>query len=135
MGIQEKSELKKTTYNEAMRYMTNAKQSLQKAGKSGKYYNDKKYVKTGAAIAYSGMLLALDTLLMLKDVKPPRAKRKSIEWYRDHLRKIDLKLLNEVNTAYDVLHLLGYYEGFNNADVINAGLDSAFAIINRIKPH
>ncbi len=135
MSTQKKSELKKATYNEAMRYLENARQSLQKAGKSGKYYQDRKYVKTGSATAYSGMLLALDTLFKIKNIAPPKAKRRSIEWYRDQLRKIDFKLMNEVNTAYDVLHLLGYYEGFPNVNVINEGLDSALAVIQRIKPY
>ena len=134
MSIEEKQELKKLSYAEAMRYIENAKEALQKANRQGKYYEDAKYVRSASGIAYSGMLVALDTLMEIKNIKRPAKSRKSIEWYRDQLRKMDWKLLNEVNTAYDILHLLGYYEGHKNAEVINQGIESAISVIKKIKP-
>ena len=134
MSTEEKNELKKSSYLEAMRYIENAKEALHKAKRQGKYYTDAKYVRTASGVAYSGMLLALDTFLRIKNIKPPAKSRKSIDWYRDNLRKIDWKLLNEVNAAYDILHLLGYYEGHNVAEVINSGIDSAVFVIKKIKP-
>lgn len=134
MSIEEKRELKKQTYTEAMRYIDNAKEALGKAKKQGKFYTDIKYVRSASGIAYSGMLHALDTLLTIKGISIPGKKRKRIDWYREQLRKMDWKLLNEVNTVYDILHLAGYYEGHNNAEVINAGMESALAVINKIKP-
>ncbi|MEO8149164.1 MAG: DUF5618 family protein [Bacteroidia bacterium] len=134
MSTEEKNELKKSSYTEAMRYIDNAKEALQKAKREGKYYTDAKYVRTASGVAYSGMFLALDTLMRIKNIQLPVKSRKSIEWYRDQLRKMDWKLLNEVNTVYSLLHLAGYYEGLTNADVINKGIDSAVTVIKKIKP-
>lgn len=134
MSTEEKRELKKASYAEAMRYLENAKGALVKAKKQGKYYSDAKYVRTASGVAYFGMLTALDTLLQINNVKLPSKSRKSIDWYREHIRKMDWKLLSEVNTAYNVLHLNGYYEGETKAEVINSGIDSAVSVIKKIKP-
>lgn len=40
MSTQEQQQIKKTYYKEAMRYMSNAKDNLKKAGKVGKFYKD-----------------------------------------------------------------------------------------------
>jgi hypothetical protein len=47
--------------------MENARETLQKAGKSGRYYTDDKYVKAAYGIAYNGVLKALDGYLLLKN--------------------------------------------------------------------
>jgi Domain of unknown function (DUF5618) len=44
------------------------------------------------------------------------------------------KMLNEFNTAYNVLHLDGYYDGISKFTVIQGGMDSAIQIVNKIKP-
>lgn len=134
MSIQEKNEIKRIAYKEALRYIMNAREALNKAKKQGNYYQDPKYVRSASGIAYSGMLLALDTYLRTHDIHPPKGARKSIEWYRDNLRKLDLKLLNEVNTAYNVLHILGYYEGELNVTILKDGMSKAVTVINRIRP-
>lgn len=134
MSTEEKNELKKKSYAEAMRYIDNAKDALHKAKREGKYYTDEKYVRSASAIAYSGMLVALDTFLRIKNIPFPVKSRKSIEWYRDQIRKMDWKLLNEVNTVYSLLHLAGYYEGLTDAEVINKGINSAVSVIKKIKP-
>ena len=122
------------SYAEAMRYIENAKEALNKAKRQGKYYTDKKYVCTASGVAYSGMLVALDALMEIKNIKVPAKSRKSIEWYREQLRKMDWKLLNEVNSAYLILHLNGYYEELMDANAINSGIDNAISVIKRIKP-
>lgn len=134
MSTQEKNELKKASHKEALRYIMNAKEALRKAKKQGNYYQDAKYVRTASGVAYSGMLLALDTYLRTHDIHPAKSGRKSIEWYRDNLRKLDLKLLNEVNTAYNTLHILGYYEGELSVAILHEGMDKAVTVINRIRP-
>ena len=119
-------------YDEAVRYMDNAKGYLQNAQKDGKYYNDIKYVKTACGTAYSGVLVALDGYLELNGVKKPRGRR-SIEFYRDNVAKINRKMLNRLNSTYNILHLYGYYDGENNADVLKVGFDEAYKIIDTIK--
>jgi hypothetical protein len=135
MTLQAQEETKKKYYSEAMRYMANAKECLQKAKKEGKYYNDQKYVKMACGTAYNGLLVALDCFFILKDVEMPKGKnRKSIEFYHDNLAKLDKKLLNTLNSAYKILHLWGYYDGIENVSVVNDGLKDAKTLIDKIKP-
>jgi hypothetical protein len=139
MSQQEQESLKETYYSEATRYMDNAKECLKKAKKEDDYYHDKKYVKMACGTAYSGLLVALDCFLMLKGVDMPTKKltkkqRKSIEYYQSNITKIDKKMLDYLNSAYDVLHLWGYYDGVTNVNIIKEGFDKAYKIIDKIKP-
>ena len=135
MSVQEQQTLKEKYYNEAIRYMDNAKECLAKAKKEGKYYHDSKYVKMACGTAYSGMLVALDGFLILKGIHKPIAKeRKSIEYYQNNITKIDRKMLSWLNSAYQILHLWGYYDGIENAVVIKEGFDEAYKILEKIKP-
>jgi hypothetical protein len=134
MSIEEQQELKQKSYAEAVRYMDNAKETLQKAKKEDNHYKDAKYVRMACGTAYSGTLLALDAYLTLKDVELPKRKRRSIEFYTVNVGKLDRKMLQYLNDVYDILHLSGYYDGIRNAKVIHVGFDSAYEIINKIKP-
>lgn len=135
MSIQEQQVLKEKYYNEAIRYMENAKEYLKNAKKEGEFYHDKKYVKTACGTAYNGLLVALDGFLMLKGVdKPTKKLRKSIEYYQNNLTKIDKKMLDYLNSAYEILHLWGYYDGIGNVKVVKSGFDDAYKIIAKIKP-
>ena len=135
MSVQEQEQTKEKYYGEAMRYMANAKECLTKAQKEDGYYQDQKYVRMACGTAYSGMLVALDCFLILKGVHKPKAKeRKSIGHYQKNIAVIDKKMLNTINSAYQILHLSGYYDGIVNADVIKAGFSEADKIITKIKP-
>ncbi len=124
----------KNAYKEAMRYIENAREDLKLAGRDGKFYADEKYVKSASGIAYSGTLVALDYLFDVKNV-PKRRGRKSIDYYKEHLGKIDKKLLKELNSVYNILHLNGYYEGETSISVINSGFEHATSIIDSIKQY
>ena len=135
MSQQEQIELKEKYYGEAIRYMDNAKESLGKAQKEGKFYNDPKYVRAACGTAYSGLLIALDCFLMLKGFeKPSKKQRKSIDYYLMNITKLDKKMLAYVNSAYQILHLYGYYDGTNNVAVIKEGFNNAYTLIEKIKP-
>jgi len=135
MSIQEQQKIKEKYYSEAMRYMDNAKEYLKSARKEGKYYRDTKYVRTACGTAYNGVLIALDCFLLLKGISIPKGKdRKSIEFYHNNLAKLDRKMLDYLNTSYKILHLYGYYDGVEKADVIKSGFDDAKKIIEKIKP-
>ena len=135
MSLQEQQSLKERYYSEAIRFMDNAKECLTKAKKEGKYYNDHKYVKMACGTAYSGVLLALDGFFVLKGIEPPKGKnRKSIEFYHNNLGKVDRKMLNTLNSAYEVLHLWGYYDGIKKVSIIKEGFEDAYTIIDKIKP-
>ncbi len=121
-------------YKEAMRYVENARENLKLAGREDKYYIDEKYVKTACGIAYAGTLKALDFLFDINNVQKKKG-RKSIEYYRSVLANMDKKLLKNLNTAYLILHLEGYYEGETKIDSIGSGLDSAITVIDSLKPY
>jgi hypothetical protein len=130
---EEQEKMKEMHYVEALRYMDNANETLKKAGKEDNFYQDKKYVRTACGTAYHGMLIALDTYLLLRGVKLTK-KRKSIEYYLDNVGKWDRKMLNDVNAAYEILHLWGYYDGTRNARIVKDGFDIAYKLIDLIKP-
>ena len=135
MSVQEQEQTKKAYYSEAIRYMDNAKEYLKNAKKEDGFYLDKKYVKTACGTAYSGMLVALDCFLILKGKDKPKGKvRKSIEFYQSNITAIDKKILNYVNSAYEILHLWGYYDGITKASVVKEGFDLAYTVIDKIKP-
>jgi hypothetical protein len=120
-------------YKEAMRYIENAEDILKSAGKEGRYYIDDKYVKIACGTAYSAILVALDSLFDLKNL-PKRRGRKAIDYYQSNLARIDKKLLKELNNAYTVLHLDGYYGGITSVKTIESGFDDAISIIAALKP-
>jgi hypothetical protein len=133
--LENQEEIKQRGYAEANRYMDNAKELLKKSRKEDGYYADKKYVRISCGTAYHAVLIALDTFLELKGVEIPKgAKRKSIKFYTMHVSKLDGKLLTELNSVCEILHLSGYYDGIQDAGVIAIGFNTAYKIINRIRP-
>lgn len=121
-------------YKEAMRYVDNAREILKTAGKEGKFYVDEKYVKIACGTAYSGILVALDGLFDIKKI-PKRRGRKAIDYYKSNLAKIDKKILNYLNSSYNILHLSGYYDGEKDIKVIEEGFKNALTIIAALKPY
>jgi hypothetical protein len=130
---EEQQKIRQKYYSEAVRYMDNATETLKKANKQGSFYSDKKYVRTACGTAYNGVLIALDTYLMLHGIEKTKG-RKSIEYYCQNLGKFDKKLLKYVNGAYEALHLSGYYDGTLLVQVIKTGFDMAYKIIDTINP-
>ncbi len=114
---------------EANRYLENAKEILStKAQKEGKYYQDRKYVRLAGHAAYSGVLVALDSILGEKT-----KGRKSVEWYKEQLSKVDKKMLTAFNAIYDTLHLAMAYDGNLSVDVSKSGLNDAEWLINWVE--
>ena len=114
---------------EAKRYLANAKEILrEKALKDDGYYQDPKYIKMAGHTAYAGILVALDDFLGKKS-----KGRKDVDWYKSSLSKIDKKVLNAFNNAYQVLHLDMAYDGANGSELINSGFSEAEKIITWIE--
>jgi hypothetical protein len=136
MSITEQQELKEKYFNEATRYMDNAREYLKNAQKEGNIYRDQKYVRSACGTAYSGVLIALDGYCLLKEIHTSNSKkvRKSIEYYQKNLAKQDKKMLDNLNVAYQILHLSGYYDGIQSVNVVKEGFNFANAIIEKIKP-
>lgn len=111
---------------EANRYLDNSKEILStKAQKEEGYYRDSKYIKMAGNTAYNGVLVALDGLLGVK-----KKGRKSVEWYKEELGKLDKKILYSFSSAYETLHLSMGYDGLPNAKIADEGLEEAKRIIN-----
>jgi len=135
MDRDEQNEFLSAEYAEAIRYIENAKEVLLKAKKDGKHYTDRKYVRAACGMAYSSVLVALDAWFVLKEIpQPPKRQRKSIVYYMSNIAQRDKKLADDLDAAYKVLHLDGYYEGINNVKIIADGFEIAYDIIERIKP-
>ncbi len=112
--------------SESMRYIDNAKDILrEKAKKEDGYYQDNKYVKMAGHTAYSGILVALDGLLGSK-----KKGRKSVDWYKSELAKMDKKITSAFTNAYDILHLSLGYDGATNVKLAQLGLEEAENIIH-----
>jgi hypothetical protein len=137
MTRQTHQEANQENYAQVVRYLDNAKEDLQKAGKSeeGNLFKDKKYVRRASGTAYSAVLMAVDIWLATKGIVPTKKERKSIDFYRNHLRKLDIKLLNYLNVAYDSLHLGGYYDGNLSKGNMSDGFDAANSIVKRLHPY
>jgi hypothetical protein len=133
--MNEQEPTKQITYAEAMRYMANAQETLQKAHKEDNHYLDHKYVRTACGTAYNGVLIALDTWLVFKGVQRPKnPKRASINFYQSSLAKLDGKMLTSFCTVYNTLRIGGYYGGEQDAIMLRRGFEAANAIIAKIKP-
>jgi hypothetical protein len=136
MTLVEQNAFLSKQYAEAVRYMDNAKDTLRKTEKQDDgQYKDEKYVRSACGIAYLGVLAALDAWLTLKGVEIPNKKNHTnINFYLTNVGKLDMKLLKHLNSAYNSLHLDGYYRKETSVDIIGGGFKAAYEIIDKIKP-
>jgi uncharacterized protein DUF5618 len=120
--------------DEATRFMGNARKELQLAKKNGKVYEDKKHLQVACGTAYLAVLKAIDGLFILRNIPKSNKKgRRSIEYYTEGLSHVDKKTLASLNTAYRILHIDGYYDGFNNVKIILIGFEEAENILKKLK--
>jgi hypothetical protein len=127
------------SYAEAQRYMSNAEETLQRSGKEDNLYLDVKYVRVACGTAYLAVLIAADMWLALKGVSMPvkrdiKKKHRDINKYREDIGGLDGRMLANVNTAYNILHLYGYYDGIQDVRIVHTGFAVAREIIEKIKP-
>jgi len=142
MTLQEQQHLKQKSYIRAMCYIANSSKMLKKAGKKGKYFKDPGYVVSANCIAYKGVLVALEALLRLNGVEVPKngiseknRKYSSLSFCTEHFRKLDKKLLRDLDHVYEDLYLFNYYDRIVfRRNVINDCFEIAKEIIDLIKP-
>lgn len=116
---------------EARRYVDNARKTLKENGEldlETKLYQDEKYVRAAGNYLWLGVLMALDAVFK---VRKDRRTRVDINAYLEAVGKRDRKLLNYVNTGYDVMHLTMNYDGVPAKGVSDEGFRLANAIIDR----
>ncbi|MFH1004586.1 MAG: DUF5618 family protein [Bacteroidota bacterium] len=129
---QKKKILTQKTYDEATRLMNNAHKELQLAKKNGKFYYDIKHLQVACGTAYLATIKAINGIFLLRNIPKPK-RHASIEYYQHGLNQVDKKILASLNVAYRILHIDGYYEGFNHAQTILTGFKEAQCIINKLK--
>ena len=116
---------------EARRYVENASKTLNENGEldiETKLYQDEKYVRAAGNYLWLGVLMALDAVFK---VRKDRRTRVDINAYLEAVGKRDRKLLNYVNTGYDVMHLSMTYDGVQAKGVSDEGFRLANTIIDR----
>ena len=117
--------------NEARRYVQNAKDLLlEKADLNieTQLYRDKKYVRMAGNTLWNGVLLILEAVFHVRKNKKTRAD------YYDYISEIakrDRKLLDYVNTGYEVMHLSMGYDGNLSKANCQDGIRIANDIIDR----
>ena len=117
--------------SEARRYVENARKTLNENAEldlETKLYQDEKYVRAAGNYLWLGVLMALDAVF---HVRKDRRTRVDINNYLDAVGKRDRKLLNYVNTGYDVMHLSMTYDGVPAKEISDSGIRIANAIIDR----
>ncbi|MEW6482371.1 MAG: DUF5618 family protein [bacterium] len=123
----------KVLFEEAKRYLANAKETLAKTRIEYDRYQDKKYVKEASAVAYLACLSAIDDYLLSIGTEKKKLPT-SIEEYTKSLRKIphNGKLISALDTVYENLHILGYYRGGVDVEMIKSGFQKAKFIIDTL---
>jgi hypothetical protein len=100
---------------EAIRYLNNAKEILKSVPVEDNLYTDIKPVREAFATAYLAVLEAINEYLRTKKGLTKKELPKSVDAYRDALRKYiavhNGKLMREFENLYDALHIAGYYRG------------------------
>ena len=122
---------KKNLIEESRRYVENAKKVLRENGNldtKTQMYQDEKYVRAAGHYLWLAVLLVLDAVF---HVREDRRTRVDIKAYLDAVRKRDGKLLNLVNSSYDILHLYMGYDGVQRKGVCDDGIKLATEIIDR----
>lgn len=99
---------------EALRYLQNAKEILEKTPIEDNEYTDTKPVREAFGTAYLAILEAINEALLRKGMCKKDLPR-SVDEYRKVLRKHfavhDGKLMRSFESLYDTLHIAGYYRG------------------------
>lgn len=121
---------------EAMRYISNAKETLTKSPIDGNNYADEKYVKSACGIAYLGVLKAIEEYLLRNGVMRKELPKK-VEEIQKALKKYATphngKLLKEFDYLYDELHIAGYYRGnLHRVNMVKDALKGAKEFIEKL---
>ena len=116
---------------EARRYVENAKETLREKGEldvETRLYQDDKYVRAAGNYLWLGVLKALDAIF---DVRSDHRTRVNINNYLEAIGKRDRKLLDWVDTGYNIMHLYMNYDGVQSKEVCDSGIRLANDIIDR----
>lgn len=122
------------TISEAYRYLANAKETIAKSSIGYGIYNDSKYVREAAGIAYLAALKALDVYLLYKGMNLSELPQ-SIEEYQTLMKKkipLNGKLNGALTIVYQNLHIFAYYRGGVDIIMVKSGFDNARKVVEMI---
>ena len=125
----------KNPIEEAGRYIENARQMLsEKAGKDGSLYTDRKYVKLAGHAAWSGVIVALDATLKVREGMK-KGQRPDIKDYQEAISKVDKKMTRYLMNSYDTLHKVLGYDGNLSYRIVQDGITEAQELIDWAGKH
>lgn len=118
--------------------MNNAKEILKSIPIEENIYTDVKPVREAFGTAYLAVLEAINSYLKTKKGFTKKELPKSVDAYRDVLRKHlavhNGKLMREFESLYDALHIAGYYRGLiYDVDMVKEAFKSARVFIEKIE--
>jgi hypothetical protein len=124
-------------YKEALRYLNNAKEILNKVPVEDNRYTDTKRVREAFGTAYLSILEAINEVLLKRGFSKKELPR-SVEGYRKALQKYvtvhNGKLLKDFEMLYDALYIAGYYRGLiYNVDAVKDYIKSTKTFIEKLK--
>ena len=122
---------KKNPFEEARRYVDNAKMTLKENGELNpetNRYEDPKYVRAAGKYLWHGVLIALDAVFNVRNDKRTRVH---INAYEEAVSKRDNKLLGWVTDGYQIMHLYMNYDGIQSKKICDNGFQIANNIIDR----
>jgi hypothetical protein len=118
-----------TYYDEAMRYINNARKILKYVPVKDKEYTDIKKVKIAAGAAYAGVDMAAKWFIRYKK---PNAVMKGDADIRIELAKLDKKASHNYNQAWILLHRSSYYHTSGKAGVVDTSIQTGEDFINSL---
>lgn len=121
--------MEQTYFNEAMRYIENARKILRETPVKNRHYTEIKRVKMAAGIAYAGVDIAAKWFI---NNKHPKAKIKGDVDIKKELSKLNKKAVSLYSDAWTLLHKGSYYNTTGVVVVTNASIDSAEEFIKSL---
>jgi hypothetical protein len=118
-----------TYYDEAMRYVNNARKILKETPVKDRHYTDIKRVKMAAGVAYAGVDMAAKWFIKYKI---PKAKIEGDVDITNYLGKLDKKAVYNYSQAWILLHKGSYYHTSGNKVVTDVSIDEAEKFINSL---
>ena len=130
----------------AKRYLSNAKELLNKAGTEeyvGEYL-DIKYISEASGVAYLSALEALKALFLwegLMESAELNERLKKVEMYDNYLKKLsrvgkDKDILRRLfRNIYDILHIGGYYRELRDKKAIDSGFEKVEKLVKIVEKY
>jgi hypothetical protein len=121
-------------FSEAKQYYDNAKEILKSIEIRHNRYQDAKPVSEACGIGYLSVLLTIDGYLLMRGVDPTNLPTTTPEYWACIKKYLvhNGKIQDAFNTAWEDLHVAGYYRGHSGVEMIKEGFKNAKIIIDTL---